>query len=721
MAEYRCEIKIISRIENGMPKSSLASAAYRSGGTLHDNSINETFSYTNKKNVVRSEILLPDNAEASADFLKDRQTLWNAVEKIEKRIDSQLYREFLITLPTELSDDENWLIAMKFAKYLTAQGMIADISMHTPPLWKRNSEGKILTKLNESGHEERIPVTDTEGNIIKNKHIHIMCPMRSIDKNGKFLPKQITKNILDNDGNKIPVYKKDRNGNLQYDESGNPIQKRDKKNARIWKHESVFTNGWGQKNPDLVKEWRKYAEECINERLNAAGKLEQVDCRSYIERIEEISKNIVNLIQKAGIENENTTISELQPSGELDQNNKSRAEGINVRSSRSIPNDRIPYKRKSNDEGEYENRNNIFNPKSGGSRQKSDGNREDVSDRIIKIERQLRELEIGIRYTKSAISSRDRIFSNVGDKPEGHICESRKEQVARHDSINKIINEINDFIGLNQKFNLENSLKYLENISSLKCKIYHAKEDLNNYIINKRNDLKSQYASIIDDEILKSKVYLTYTRKEKEFNAVKTYFNSVEKDYNDLCKTTGKNEARFNYTKKELENTLKTLNECRHDYEYAKDRLNYAKKNIKNKYDAIIAKELSADNNTLELLQNIYEKLDKNIENIKHEVLEQSNSMISKRNLSKKQQYYVQHMIINKISSSSLSSYNSVNLSIDSIINLISIAEKQLNEPLPIIAIRDSDLDLYMDWNLMSDIEKSEFLHKKAMNYFSKN
>ena len=58
----------------------LRSAAYRSGDELRDGEI--VHDYSRKNGVVFKEIILPDNAPSE---YKDRQTLWNAVEKRERR------------------------------------------------------------------------------------------------------------------------------------------------------------------------------------------------------------------------------------------------------------------------------------------------------------------------------------------------------------------------------------------------------------------------------------------------------------------------------------------------------------------------------------------------------------------------------------------------------------------------------------------------------------
>ena len=97
MAIYRLTAKIVSRSAG---QSVVASAAYRSGDALYDERYGLTNDYTQKQGVEHSEILTPDDAPA---WVFARQALWNAMEAVEKRTDSQVAREIEIGLPLKLS------------------------------------------------------------------------------------------------------------------------------------------------------------------------------------------------------------------------------------------------------------------------------------------------------------------------------------------------------------------------------------------------------------------------------------------------------------------------------------------------------------------------------------------------------------------------------------------------------------------------------------------
>jgi hypothetical protein len=146
MAIYHLSMQIISRSKG---QSAVAAAAYRSGEKLHDERTDEHKFYA--RNVQpENMILTPSNAP---EWMKDRNRLWNEVEKVEKRKDSQLARELNIALPIELNHDQQKELIQSFAQNEFVQkGMVADIAIHRDDA--------------------------------NNPHAHIMLTMRNIDENG---------------------------------------------------------------------------------------------------------------------------------------------------------------------------------------------------------------------------------------------------------------------------------------------------------------------------------------------------------------------------------------------------------------------------------------------------------------------------------------------------------------------------------------------------------
>lgn len=80
--------------------------------------------------MVHEEILV---AEGCASWLADRETLWNHVEALEKRVDARLGREINLALPVELSAEERLELVRAFAReQFVALGMVVDIAIHAP-------------------------------------------------------------------------------------------------------------------------------------------------------------------------------------------------------------------------------------------------------------------------------------------------------------------------------------------------------------------------------------------------------------------------------------------------------------------------------------------------------------------------------------------------------------------------------------------------------------
>lgn len=160
MAIYHCTCKIISR---GQGRSAVGAAAYRSGEKLYNEYDGIEHDYTKKGGVVYSEIMLCENAPKE---YQDRQTLWNAVEQIEKSSKAQLAREYEVALPVELSREEQIKLVRDFAKEnFVDNGMCVDFSIHDK----------------EDG----------------NPHAHIMLTTRPIEQDNSWGVKQKKEYILD--------------------------------------------------------------------------------------------------------------------------------------------------------------------------------------------------------------------------------------------------------------------------------------------------------------------------------------------------------------------------------------------------------------------------------------------------------------------------------------------------------------------------------------------
>lgn len=127
MAIYHLSASVVKRSEG---RSAVAAAAYRSGSYLADERYGLSHDYTRKGGIVHTEILAPENAP---DWMRDREQLWNAVEKIETRKNAQLARDITLALPHEMTAPQRLALVRQFAlEQFVARGMIADIAIHEP-------------------------------------------------------------------------------------------------------------------------------------------------------------------------------------------------------------------------------------------------------------------------------------------------------------------------------------------------------------------------------------------------------------------------------------------------------------------------------------------------------------------------------------------------------------------------------------------------------------
>lgn len=127
MAIYHFTCKYVSRAgkEN---KNAVRSAAYCAGEELIDLKSGTTFNYSNKSEVVFSEIQAPANAP---EWVVDRQRLWSEVEKKEIRYDAKLMSQFEASLPHELNLEQSKALMYEFASVsFVKRGMISDWSIH---------------------------------------------------------------------------------------------------------------------------------------------------------------------------------------------------------------------------------------------------------------------------------------------------------------------------------------------------------------------------------------------------------------------------------------------------------------------------------------------------------------------------------------------------------------------------------------------------------------
>ncbi|MEY7703401.1 MobQ family relaxase [Escherichia coli] len=129
MAIYYFDVSNVSRSSGKKSASSVAAAAYQNRARYTDERTGTTYDYTKKGGLYYSGILAPENAPES--LTASPLTLWNTVEATEKRKDARLAKDFKISLPIELSPEQNKALILDFAKQaFVSNGMIVDLAIH---------------------------------------------------------------------------------------------------------------------------------------------------------------------------------------------------------------------------------------------------------------------------------------------------------------------------------------------------------------------------------------------------------------------------------------------------------------------------------------------------------------------------------------------------------------------------------------------------------------
>lgn len=198
-------------------------AAYCSRDKLYCEYTGKSYDYTDRRDLVHHEIMLPDSAP---DTFQSSEVLWNSVEKVEKAKNARLARTLIIALPKEL--DHNLQIKMVrqyIQEYFVQRGMCADIAIHD------KSDG--------------------------NPHAHVLLTTRSINQDGEWMPKQHRNYLLDKDGNRL----------------------RDPVTHQYKLGRSIKINDWDA--TERIEEWRKGWAEICQSWLRKCNISKEITHKSY--------------------------------------------------------------------------------------------------------------------------------------------------------------------------------------------------------------------------------------------------------------------------------------------------------------------------------------------------------------------------------------------------------------------------------------------------------
>jgi len=161
MANPRLEVKNVARkAKLGNPRSIGRLLSYISGERVWDAFDRTTYDHV-RNDVLNFGIFLPNGAPAQ---YRDLQHLCNAINKVETRKNARTGREFLGSLPNEISASEQWRIVCDYIHRLfTDQGLVAVAAHHAG--------------VNEADHSK------------DNPHAHIIVSTRTLGPDGFSLRK----------------------------------------------------------------------------------------------------------------------------------------------------------------------------------------------------------------------------------------------------------------------------------------------------------------------------------------------------------------------------------------------------------------------------------------------------------------------------------------------------------------------------------------------------
>jgi len=124
--ELSTHVKVISRSKG---HSATAAAAYRAGVCITCERTGKKHDYSRRKGVVSVSIVFPEGNPVFS-----RQRLWGACEARENRKNSRTAREWMFSLPFELSPAGRQRAVRRVARHLAARhGVAVDCAIHAPP------------------------------------------------------------------------------------------------------------------------------------------------------------------------------------------------------------------------------------------------------------------------------------------------------------------------------------------------------------------------------------------------------------------------------------------------------------------------------------------------------------------------------------------------------------------------------------------------------------
>ena len=134
----RCEY--VSRSTGG---NACRKASYNQREEMRCDRTGELFSFKARDGNVHHEILLP---EGVAEKFKNSSALWNEAEACEKRVNSQVAKEFVLALPddAEVTLEDRIELTRGFAQIFVDKGVAVQLDIHSPHDSEKNWHAHLL-------------------------------------------------------------------------------------------------------------------------------------------------------------------------------------------------------------------------------------------------------------------------------------------------------------------------------------------------------------------------------------------------------------------------------------------------------------------------------------------------------------------------------------------------------------------------------------------------
>lgn len=329
MAIFHCNISVVSRSAG---HSAVAGAAYLSRSTL----VNErdglrhdfTRAHQHERLVADLGIALPEQAP---ERFADRSTLWNEVERIEKRADAQLCLRIEYALPDELPLDRQIELAARIVEDFRAEGMAVDCCIHQN-VDGTNTHAHLLMPLRPLGEE---------GFGAKSKNLYLARDVGDPGRDSWLTADELKDHLAQ--GERLEKVYRYRLGEETRELTPSQAEGWDgcKRQGKAPVQESRRVTDWD--DPAKAEEWRARIAERINRSLEAAGREARVDHRSYerqgVDRVPTLHEGSrVHAIEKQAQRQAQAAGREYQPVTGIraENNERARANAVLARAREAV-------------------------------------------------------------------------------------------------------------------------------------------------------------------------------------------------------------------------------------------------------------------------------------------------------------------------------------------------------------------------------------------------